>query len=145
MWISTQQQISGLSYTHGNTTSLGSGRATTLACGSSDPTANYSEYDSHGNMTYLGTGTKPLRMCYDSSDRNMCLVNYTSANTGAAMYYGRDVQGRLVYRESSTITAGSWALNANYWYGYTGSSDTPDFVRDANWNISEKYLQLPGG
>jgi RHS repeat-associated protein len=75
----------------------------------------------------------------------MCLVNYTSANTGAAMYYGRDVQGRLVYRESSTITAGSWALNSNEWYGYSGSGDTPDFVRDANWNITEKYLQLPGG
>jgi RHS repeat-associated protein len=114
---------------------------------SSDPTANYSEYDSHGNMTYLGTGTTPLRLCYDSSDRNTCLVNYNTSGNGAAMYYNRDVQGRLVYRESDAISNWNWNSYpySNEWYGYTGSGDTPDFVRDANWNILEEYIQLPGG
>jgi RHS repeat-associated protein len=112
---------------------------------SSDPTANYTEYDSHSNMTYLGTGSTPLRLCYDSSDRNTCLVNYDTSGNGAATYYNRDVQGRLVYRESDAISNWSWNLNGNEWYGYTGSGDTPDFVRDSNWNITEKYIQLPGG
>jgi RHS repeat-associated protein len=98
-------------------------------------------------MTYLGTGTTPLRLCYDSSDRNTCLVNYNTSGNGAAMYYNRDVQGRLVYRESDAISNWNWNSYpySNEWYGYTGSGDTPDFVRDANWNILEEYIQLPGG
>jgi RHS repeat-associated protein len=112
---------------------------------SSNPDANYAEYDSHGSMTYLGTGNSPLRLCYDSSDRNTCITSYDASGNGAAMYYGRDVQGRLIYREKDNITGWNWTLNGNYWYGYTGASDTPDFVRDANWNVVEKNLELPGG
>jgi len=73
------------------------------------------------------------------------LVSYDASGDGNAMYYGRDVQGRLIYRESDNIAAWNWNLNAGYWYGYTGAGDTPDFVRDANWNVTEKNLQLPGG
>ncbi len=112
---------------------------------SSDPTANYSEYDPHGNMTYLGTGTTPLRLCYDSSDRNSCLANYNSSGNGSATYYNRDVQGRITYRENDNIAAWNWNLNSQVWYDYTGAGDTPDYARDTNWNIVEKYIQLPGG
>lgn len=31
------------------------------------------------------------------------------------------------------------------YYGFTGNGDTPDYIRNATWQISEKYLQLPGG
>jgi len=96
-------------------------------------------------MTYLGTGATPLRLCYDSSDRNSCFVNYNSAGNGAAIYYGRDVQGRITYRENDTIAAHNWTLNSQVWYDYTGAGDTADYARDANWNIIEKYFQLPGG
>jgi RHS repeat-associated protein len=112
---------------------------------SSDPTANYAEYDSHGNMTYLGTGTKPLRLCYDSSDRNTCLINYDSNGTGDAVYYTRDVADRITYREHNTINAWSWNMDAQYWYGYTGDGSGPSFIRNANWDIIEKTLHLPGG
>lgn len=31
------------------------------------------------------------------------------------------------------------------WYGFTGTGDSPDFARNANWDIVEKTLHLPGG
>ncbi|MET0779242.1 MAG: PA14 domain-containing protein [Candidatus Saccharimonadales bacterium] len=103
------------------------------------------DYDSHGNMTSVGSGTTPLRLCYDGSDRNMCMTQRDDSGTGVALYYNRDVQGRVVYREKDTITDWNWALASNYWYGFTGSGDTPDFVRDGAWNVVEKNLELPGG
>mgnify|MGYP002336028555 CR=1 FL=1 len=112
---------------------------------STDPTANYTEYDSRGNMTYMGTNASPMRLCYDSSDRNSCLVSYDGSGNGTAMYYGRDVQGRITYREKDNISAWTWTVTNQYWYGYTGAGDTPDFVRNAAWEIVEKTLQLPGG
>jgi RHS repeat-associated protein len=112
---------------------------------SSDPTANYTEYDSHGNMTYIGTNAKPLRLCYDSADRNTCLVNFDENGDGDAVYYARDVAGRIAYREHDNISAWNWNLDAQYWYGYTGDSDGSSFIRNANWDVVEKTLQLPGG
>jgi RHS repeat-associated protein len=61
------------------------------------------------------------------------------------MYYGRDAQDRLTYRERDNVAAWSWNLAGQWFYSYTGTGDTPDFVRDTNWNIVEKTLQLPGG
>jgi RHS repeat-associated protein len=83
-------------------------------------------------------------MGYDSSDRNSYFTQLSSAGTGTGMYYNRDVQNRITYREKDTITTWNWALTNQWFYGYTGSGDTPDFVRDANWNIISKYIQLPG-
>ena len=112
---------------------------------SSDPTANYTEYDTHGNMSYIGTSAKPLRLCYDASDRNYCLVNYDSSTNGDALYYSRDASDRITYREHNTISTGNWNMDAQYWYGYTGEGSGSSFIRDANWDIVEKTLQLPGG
>jgi RHS repeat-associated protein len=113
---------------------------------SSDPTANYTEYDSHGGLTFMGTGSAPLRMGYDASDRDWYVSSYRSDNgNGSASYYGRDLQGRLAYRENDTITAWNWAITSQDWYGYTGPGDTPDYSYDAAWHVVEKYLQLPGG
>lgn len=111
---------------------------------SSDPTLNSPVYDDHGNTTSLGTTATPITFTYDASDRNTAIVQKTTAGTGFGTYYNRDVQGRIVYREKDTITTWNWTLNQQTWYGFTGSGDTPDFTRDANWNITEKYLQLPG-
>jgi RHS repeat-associated protein len=71
---------------------------------SSNALYNGSQYDSHGNTTIIGTGTTPLRLYYDSSDRNSGLEQYTSAGTGISMYYGRDAQGRISYREKDNIS-----------------------------------------
>lgn len=113
---------------------------------SSDPLTNGGDIDAHGNMTSVGTGPTPLRLCYDSSDRNTCLVQRTEDGNGVAMYYNRDVQGRIIFREKDNIANWTWTdAGVNRWYGFTGSGDTPDFVRDAAWNIAEKYISLPGG
>ena len=96
-------------------------------------------------MTSLGSGTTPLHLCYDSSDRNSCLTQFNAGGTGSAMYYTRDVQDRITYREKDNVTNWNWALAGQWFYGFTGSGDTPDFVRDQNWNVIEKTLQLPGG
>jgi RHS repeat-associated protein len=100
-------------------------------------------YDSRGNMLTLGTGTTPLNMGYDSSNRNSSLTQWTSAGTGTGMYYNRDVTDRITYREKDTIVTWNWTLAAQYFYGYTGTS--ANFIRDANWNIVEQDLSLPGG
>lgn len=135
----------------GNRTSQAIDGVTTTYCydyadrlvSSSDPTANYTEYDSHGNMTYIGTGATPLRLCYDSSDRNTCLVSYNSSGTGNATYYTRDLSGRIVYREHDTITSWNWNMDGRYWYGYT--SDGASFIKDASGTIVEEFVPLPGG
>ena len=138
---------------NGNRTSQTINGATTTYCydqadrltSSSDPTADYAEYDTHGNMTYLGNGTTPLRLGYDSSDRNIVLANYNSSNTGTATYYARDVSGRITYHQRDTVTNGSHSMDSQHWYGYTGIGGGPSFIRDADWDIVEKTLSLPGG
>jgi RHS repeat-associated protein len=42
------------------------------------------------------------------------------------------------------LTNWNAAAAGDYYYGYTASGDTPDFVRDVNWTVSEKNLELPG-
>lgn len=112
---------------------------------SSDPLANGAQYDSHGNMTAIGTGTTPLYMYYDSSDRNWGFEQYDSSGNGKAVYSSRDVQGRITHRESDNITGWNWTMADEKWYGYTGNNGSPSIVRNANWDIVEKYLTLPGG
>lgn len=112
---------------------------------SSDPLANNAQYDSHGNMTRLGSGSTPLRMYYDSSDRNWGFEQYDSGGNGTAAYYSRDVQGRINYRATSSIANSNWTTTDEKWYGFSGNSDAPSIVRNAAWNVVEKYLSLPGG
>lgn len=136
-----------------NRTSQTINGATTYFCydyadrliGSSNALYNGGDYDSHNNMTSVGTGTTPLRLCFDSSDRNTCMTQRDSNGTGIAMYYNRDVQGRIVARFKNTLTNWNATAAGDYWYGYTGSGDAPDFVRDSSWNVIEKTLQLPCG
>ncbi|HSE61728.1 MAG TPA: DUF2599 domain-containing protein [Candidatus Saccharimonadales bacterium] len=108
---------------------------------SSDSSIGSPAYDSHGNTTDIGN----LDLHYDSSDRNWGLVQADSSGNGTALYYSRDLTGRIIHREKDTITGWNWALNQQYWYGFTGAGDSPDFLRDSNWDIVEKYISLPGG
>ncbi len=94
-----------------------------------------------------GSGSAPLRTPVDSSDRSRGLEQYDNTGNGKAIYYDRDAQGRITYRSKFNIVNWSWLEDnsAKSSYGFTGAGDTPDFVRDSNWNIVEKYIQLPGG
>lgn len=113
---------------------------------SSNPLTSSPTYDGRGNLTKLGAGGSPLRLDYDSSDRSHGLVQYDASGNGFAQYYDRDVQNRIVGRYKNSITAWNWAdAGGQYFYDYTGSGDTPDYVRNQQWVIVEKYLQLPGG
>lgn len=106
---------------------------------SNDPNIDTPVYDSHGNIVHLGTDTggKVTQLYYDSSDRNTGIRQNWGNDYDVA--YNRDVANRIVSRfETGLHTASTW-------YGFTGTGDTPDFARDANWNITEKYLDLPGG
>ncbi|HEY5668040.1 MAG TPA: PA14 domain-containing protein [Candidatus Saccharimonadales bacterium] len=138
---------------NGNRTSQTVDGVTTTYCydyadrlvGSSDPSVGYTEYDSHGNMTLIGSGSAPLRLCYDTSDRNSCFESYDSNGNGKAAYYFRDTAGRITYRTHNTITNWNWTTDDEYYYGYTGEGDGLSFIRDASNNIVEKSLPLPGG
>ncbi len=112
---------------------------------SSDALANNDQYDSHGNLTSIGSGSSPLRLYYDSSDRNSGLEQYDASGNGNAAYYNRDVQNRIVFRETDTIAAMTWTMAGNEWYGFTGNGSSASFVRNANWAVTEKYISLPGG
>ena len=111
---------------------------------SSNQASSNTQYDTHGNLKLIGSGAGKLNLHYDSSDRNWGLVQYDDAGNGVAVYYGRDVQGRITSRERDSITDWNWQLKENRWYGFTSTGDTPDVVRDSNWNIVEKYISLPG-
>lgn len=101
---------------------------------STDTKIGVPTYDAHGNTLTLGATTK-TSFGYDSSDRNI------SANVGSLrVAYKRDVQNRLKER---LIYAGAKVMYTAR-YGYTGSGDTPDFVRARDGTLVEKYLSLPG-
>jgi RHS repeat-associated protein len=112
---------------------------------SSSSLYNTPVYDTRGNATKIGTTSTPLTLGYDSSNRNSSMVQVNASTTGSGMYYNRDVQDRITYREQDTITTGTWTLAGQWFYGFTGSGGGSDFVRDANWNIVEKTVALPGG
>lgn len=114
---------------------------------SSDPASNAAQYDSHGNIKLLGSNSTPLHLFYDSADRNWGIEQYDgSSGNGNALYYSRDAQGRITYRELDKISAWNWSLAGAYDYGYTGSSSSPSFIRNhATWAIIEEYVSLPGG
>ena len=112
---------------------------------SSDSLYNTPIYNPHGDMTRIGTGTTPLRMLYDQVGRSKGFEQYTAVGTGQAEYYGRDAQGRITYRETDNIVNWDWQFTGDRYYGYTASADSPDYVRNGDWDILEKYLQLPGG
>jgi RHS repeat-associated protein len=132
----TTQTINGV------TTTFCYNQADQLAS-SSAASYNTPTYDSRGNMTQLGSGSSPLQLGYDSSNRNVNLVQTNASGTGTGTYYNRDVTSRITYREQDTITTWNWALASQLFYGYTGTS--ANFIRDANWNITEQDLSLPGG
>lgn len=111
---------------------------------SDDPLVNGGDYDAHGNMTSLGSTATPLRFAYDSSDRNTAIVQRDSNGNGSATYYTRDIQNRIVYREKDTLNNWATTVNNQSWYGFTGTGDTPDFIKDGGGNVIEKYLSLPG-
>jgi hypothetical protein len=78
---------------------------------SSDQLLNSAKYDSHGNTTQLGnSAVHTTKFVYDNSDRNTAIESYNAAGNGDAIYYNRDVTGRIVARIQNTITGWKWAL-----------------------------------
>lgn len=136
----------------GNRTSQTVNGATTTYCydqadrliTSSDTKVAGATYDDHGNTATLGTGANKTRFNYDASDRNMGIAQYDDSGNGVASYYDRDVQNRIVARYKNNIQNWNWTDAGEAIYGFTGSGDTPDFVKDSAGNITEKYLTLPG-
>ncbi|HJP96919.1 MAG TPA: hypothetical protein VJ843_06150, partial [Candidatus Saccharimonadales bacterium] len=102
-------------------------------------------YDSHGNMTHIGTPTSTSSetyFFYDSSDRNSGMEQYDANGNGSAIYYDRDATGRVVARYGSSVSNWNFTSRGDLYYSYAGNGS---LVRDANWNIKEKTLQLAGG
>lgn len=104
---------------------------------SSNTKLNNPQYDAHGNTTQLGTGTDMTKFAYDSSDRNKSM---TQVNGNKVTYYDRDVQNRVVarYHDVNNVS------QDEVYYGFTGTGDTADYLRNAAWQITEKNLVLPG-
>ena len=86
-------------------------------------------------MRRLGDSTHKTSFSYDSNDRNSAIKSGTTETL-----FARDVQNRIISREhKQTGTTTSLVV-----YGFTGASDTPDFVTDGAGVVKQKYLTLPG-
>lgn len=135
-----------------NRTSMTINGATTTYCydhadrliSSSNSAVSSPIYDDHGNMIQMGPSSNALRFPVDSSDRSRGVEQYNNDGNGLAIYYDRDAQNRIVARAKMDISNWDWIWRSSAHYGFTGSSDTPDFVKDADGNITERYLTLPG-
>jgi RHS repeat-associated protein len=112
---------------------------------SSDATYNSPVYNSHGDMIKIGTGASPLRLLYDQVGRSLGFEQYDANGNGTAEYSGYDAQGRMTYRETDNLVSGAWQRTGDRYYGFTGADGSPDYIRNGNWSILEKYLPLPGG
>jgi len=111
---------------------------------SSDQNLNEPEYDNHGNTIKIGSNATPLRLEYDSEDRNMALAQLDNSGDGTKITYKRDAQDRIVEKKQTIITNGQSDDKYGY-FGFAGSSDVPDFIQDENNHVVEKYIQLMGG
>ncbi|HEU4913808.1 MAG TPA: PA14 domain-containing protein [Candidatus Saccharimonadales bacterium] len=107
---------------------------------SSDALYKSVTYDAHGNMTSIGAGTVVTKFGYDASDRNTSITETNGSNVTRTAY-SRDAQNRLLAR---TVTVNG-TTQSDLRYGYTASGDTPDFIKQTDGTVVEKYLSLPGG
>ncbi|MGA3129135.1 MAG: RHS repeat-associated core domain-containing protein, partial [Candidatus Korobacteraceae bacterium] len=114
---------------------------------SSDPSESGDTYDSHGDLTRIGTGASLVRFYYDAEDRNTGIEQYDNNGNGYGMYYGRDPLGRIVGRYENNIANWNWTDSGNdINYDYSDSSDNPSYARsNYTWAITAEYVQLPGG
>lgn len=99
---------------------------------SSNPDLSNVQYDTHGNTTAIGQ----MQLAYDALDRNVSITEGTWS-----VAYQRDVQDRIVKRTEERNSQ----IEAEYRYGFTSNEDSPDYVLNANGQIIQKYVQLPGG
>ncbi|HUC89765.1 MAG TPA: RHS repeat-associated core domain-containing protein, partial [Patescibacteria group bacterium] len=131
---------------NGNRTSMTVNGVATTYCynyadqliSSSDTKVTNAQYDSHGNTTSLGNTTVRTEFGYDVSDRNISIYQ---ADTNKTITYERDSQNRIKHRTSSQNGTNS----SDSLYGFTGSGDTPDFIKNTSGQVTEKYIQLAGG
>jgi RHS repeat-associated protein len=107
---------------------------------SSDARFTNPTYDSHGNTASLGDTTHKTSFTYDSVDRNMS-INETSQTGTKEAEYQRDVTDRIIHRNYKVNGS---TIDDSY-NGFTGSGNTPDFVKDGSGVIKQKYLNLIGG
>jgi RHS repeat-associated protein len=94
----------------------------------SEPGAGSIAYDDHGNTTELWGEQRT----YDASDRHMGTTKGESEVT-----YRRDPGGRIIERTASGEPTRR--------YGFTEDADSPDLVMDADAQVVERMIALPGG
>ncbi|WP_306356773.1 MULTISPECIES: PA14 domain-containing protein [unclassified Nocardia] len=92
-------------------------------------------YDDHGDATTVGSDS----LGYDATKRHTS----TTTTDGTKIAYTYDATNRLTTR---TVTGAPDAEdNGTTHYGYTTESDTADVVLDANGNMLQRLIPLPGG
>jgi len=107
---------------------------------SSDPRFSTVQYDTHGNTISLGDSTHKTELSYDASDRNVD-IHETAGASIRETAYKRDATDRITRRTYTT----NGTMQDDSYYGFTDSSDAPSFLTDVNGNVTQKYLNLPGG
>jgi RHS repeat-associated protein len=95
---------------------------------STDPAVGTITYDDHGNTTAIYGETH----AYDATDRHI-----TTTKGATTVTYTRDATNRIIERKVNGTTVAK--------YADTGSGDTPALTLDANNNVIEQTLSLPGG
>ncbi|MCI0155810.1 hypothetical protein KNO15_03775 [Leifsonia shinshuensis] len=90
-------------------------------------------YDSHGNITTLGTET----LGYDEANRHLT----TTLTDGTKVSYQRDAADRVI--AMTQTPAGGTATSVHY--AYDGDGDAAAYTLTASNALQEQSLDLPGG
>lgn len=112
---------------------------------SSDANYNNPVYDDRGNITQIGSTTKPIKFSYDQANRNIKTEQRDTGGNGAITELKRDAGGRVIARKEIKLTNGAQSTISDVRYSYTNSGDSPDIITDTAGNLIQRQLNLPGG
>lgn len=112
---------------------------------SSDANYNNPIYDDRGNITQIGSTSKPIKFAYDQANRNIRTEQRDPAGNGTIVEIKRDAGGRMIARKEIKLTAGVQSTTSNVRYGYTTSGDSPDMIMDMGGGMIQRNISLPGG
>jgi len=96
-------------------------------------------YDDNGNTVSLGDSSLQTEFGYDSSGRSTNITE-TSSLGMKTIEYTRDTSDRVIERHSRQDVE----TTSHEFYGFKDSGSSPDFIKDSNGYITQKFITLPG-
>jgi len=112
---------------------------------SSDANYNNPVYDDRGNITQIGSNTKPIKFTYDQANRVVRIEQRDASNNGTITEFKRDAGGRTLERKQTKLTNGASSIVSHAKYGYSTAGDSPDIITNMSGGLLRRTYALPGG